>query len=105
MGAKNCCATIWIHPDVTHKLLARLSTARGSITELVPVGPTKVKACKSVLFTEGTPEVEIKNKAIFALVTKNYFSLVMKTMGLSLYILVSVPCTLVFNKPIIYLLG
>ena len=27
---------------------------------LVPVGPTKVKACKSVLFTESTPEVEIK---------------------------------------------
>ena len=29
-------------------------------TGLVPVGPTKVKACKSFLFTEGTPEVEIK---------------------------------------------
>ena len=26
----------------------------------MPVDPTKVKACKAILFTEGTPEVEIK---------------------------------------------
>ena len=38
--------------------LSRRSTARGSITGLVPVGLNKVKARKSVLFTEGTPEVE-----------------------------------------------
>ena len=31
-----------------------------SCTRLVLVGPTKVKARKSILFTEGTPEVEIK---------------------------------------------
>ena len=37
--------------------LSRLSTARGSCTGLVTVGPAKVKVCKSVLFTEGTPEV------------------------------------------------
>ena len=36
--------------------LSRLSTARGSDTDLMMVGPAKVKACKSVLFTEGTPE-------------------------------------------------
>ena len=30
-------------------------------TGLVPVGPNKVKACKFILFTEGTSEVEIKN--------------------------------------------
>ena len=40
--------------------LSRLSTARGSNTALVMLGPTEVKACKSVLFTEGTPEVKIK---------------------------------------------
>ena len=39
--------------------LLRRSTARGSSTGLVPGGPTKVKAAKSVLITEGTPEVEI----------------------------------------------
>ena len=37
----------------------RHSTARGSSTGLVPVGLTKVNACKSILFTEGTAEVEI----------------------------------------------
>ena len=30
-------------------------------------GPAKVKACKSVLFTEGNSEVEIRKVAIFAL--------------------------------------
>ena len=40
--------------------LPRCSTARGSSTRLVTVGPTMVKACKSVLFTEGTPEVQVK---------------------------------------------
>ena len=30
--------------------LSRRNTARGSITHLVTVGPTKVTACKSVLF-------------------------------------------------------
>ena len=30
----------------------RLITARGSNTILVTIGPTKVKACKSVLFTD-----------------------------------------------------
>ena len=29
-------------------------------TELSPVGPAKIKACKSILFTEGSPEVEIR---------------------------------------------
>ena len=37
------------------------SAARGSSTGLEIVGHTKVKACKSILFTEGIPEVEIKN--------------------------------------------
>ena len=39
--------------------LPRHSTARGSKTGLVPVGPTKVKAHKSVLLTEGPLAVEI----------------------------------------------
>ena len=41
--------------------LSRHSTARGSSTEIVPVGPSKVKACKYIIFSEGTPEVEIMN--------------------------------------------
>ena len=47
--------------------LSRHSTSRGSSTGLVPVGPTKVKAHKSILFTEGTPEVEIKNTCLIQL--------------------------------------
>ena len=42
-----------------HSLLSRRNTARGSSTGLVIVGPTKVKACKSILFTEGIPEIKI----------------------------------------------
>ena len=38
----------------------RLNSARGSGTGLVTVGPAKVKACKSVLFTEVAHDVEIK---------------------------------------------
>ena len=33
----------------------------GPSTWLVPVGPTKVKAHKSIVFTEGTPEAKLKN--------------------------------------------
>ena len=47
--------------------LLRHSTARGSSTGLVPVGSTKVKACKSILLTEGTPKVEIKNTCLIQL--------------------------------------
>ena len=46
--------------------LLRHSTARGSSTGLVPVGSTKVKACKSTLFAEGSPEVKI-NKSCHVL--------------------------------------
>ena len=42
--------------------MLRCSTARGSGTRHVPVGPTKVKARKSILFMEGTPEVEINER-------------------------------------------
>ena len=35
--------------------LLRLNTAKGSGTDLVTVGPDKVKACKSILFIEGIP--------------------------------------------------
>ena len=41
--------------------LSRHSITRGSSTGLVPVGPTKIKACKSELFNEGTSEVKIMN--------------------------------------------
>ena len=52
---------------IEYSRLSRLSTARGSNTRLVPVGPTKVKALKSVLFTEDTTEVEIKNTCLIQL--------------------------------------
>ena len=48
-----------------YRWLLRCSTAKGSSTGLVPVGPPKVKACKSILVTEGTPKVEIKSFCIF----------------------------------------
>ena len=44
--------------------LSRRSTARGSTTWLLPVGPAKVKARKFILFTEGAPEVKIKNTCL-----------------------------------------
>ena len=37
-----------------HIRLSRCFTAKGSSTGLSLVGPTKVKACKSFLFTEGS---------------------------------------------------
>ena len=37
---------------------------RGSSTGLCWVGPAKVKASKSILFTEGSPEVEIKEDLV-----------------------------------------
>ena len=40
--------------------LSRCSTARGSSSRLFKVGPTKVKARKYILFTEGSPVVEVK---------------------------------------------
>ena len=58
-----------IFVSVTHSYsqLSKLITARVSSTGLVMTGPTKVKACKSVLFTEGTPKVEIKNTCLMQL--------------------------------------
>ena len=44
--------------------LSRCSTAKGSITRLFLVGPAKVKASKSILLTEGSPEVEIKKTCL-----------------------------------------
>ena len=45
----------------TYSRFSRRCTARGSSTGLCCVGPAKVKASKSVLFTEGSPELKIKN--------------------------------------------
>ena len=41
-----------------NSLFSKCSTARESSTELSLVGPTKVKACKSFLFSEGSLKVE-----------------------------------------------
>ena len=41
--------------------LSRSSTARESCSGLAVVGPTKVKATISFLFTEGSLKVKIKN--------------------------------------------
>ena len=51
--------------------LLRCSTARGSNTRLFLVGLTKVKACKSFLFTEGSLKVE-NEEHLFDLVVTLY---------------------------------
>ena len=53
-----------IFKAIRYSRLSRFNTARGSGTFLVRIGPAKVKACKSVLFTEGTPEVKNKEHMI-----------------------------------------
>ena len=50
--------TLWISVS---SQLPSCNAARGSSAELFFVGPTKVKACKSFLFPEGSLKVEIKN--------------------------------------------
>ena len=52
---------------IIYSRLSRLSTAMGSSTGLVTKVPNKVKACKSFLFTEGIPEVKIKNTCLMKL--------------------------------------
>ena len=49
--------------------LSRCSTARGSSTGLSQVGPTKVKACKSFLFTESSLKVENKEDLVDFVIT------------------------------------
>ena len=46
-------------------MLSRCSTARGSSSGLSQGGLTKVKVCKSFLFTEGSPKVENKEHYFF----------------------------------------
>ena len=53
--------------------LSRHITARGSSTRLMPVGPTKVKARRSVLFTKATPEVKIR--LLFTYCVMTYFEI------------------------------
>ena len=48
--------------DYLYSQLSRKCTARGFSTGLCRRGPAKVKACKFVLFTEGSPEVEMKSE-------------------------------------------
>ena len=45
--------------SLTYSWFSRYSTTRGSSTGLCRVGPAKVKASKSIIYTEGPPEVEI----------------------------------------------
>ena len=47
--------------SLIYSRLLRCSIAMGSSTGLVPVGPAKVKAQKSILLTESTPDVKLKN--------------------------------------------
>ena len=54
----------------------RSCKAKGSGTSLSRRGPTKVMACKSILFTEGSPEVERKSEHLFdAMITFYFISL------------------------------
>ena len=58
--------------DVSNSRLSRCSTARGSSTRLSLVGHTKVKVCKSFLFTEDSLEVETKEHLFDFVVTLYY---------------------------------
>ena len=49
--------------------LLRRSTARGSSTRLFRVGTTKVKACRSFLFTDSPLKVENKEHLVDLVVT------------------------------------
>ena len=55
------CGAMW-YLQYIYSQLSRCSTARGSISGLFLLGPTKVKAHKSFIFTEGSPKVENKGK-------------------------------------------
>ena len=60
--------------DVIYSLVSRCSTARGSSYGLVPVSPAKIKARKSILFTEGTPEVEVNvNTILLNYVSQSFY--------------------------------
>ena len=50
--------------DIIHSQLSKCCTARVSNAGLYRIGPTKVKASKSFLFTEGSLEVKIKNNCL-----------------------------------------
>ena len=54
------CIVVEISATMIYSPLSRCSTARGSSNGLSIVGPTKVQARKSFLFTEVSPEVENK---------------------------------------------
>ena len=58
-----------------HSQLLRCNTARGSSTGLSLVGPTKVKAVKSFLFTEGSLKVLKKEHLVDFVVTLYFKSL------------------------------
>ena len=58
-----------LHNGIIYSWLSRCSTARGSSTGLLLVGPGKVKACESFLFTEGSPECENKEHLFDFVVT------------------------------------
>ena len=48
-------------------------SARGSNTGLSLLGPTKIKACKSFLFTEGSLRVEDEEHLVNFVVTQKTF--------------------------------
>ena len=55
--------------SIKYSRLSRCNTARGSSTGLSLVGPDKVKASKSFLFPEDSPEVGIKEHLFDFVVT------------------------------------
>ena len=61
----------WQNLDKIQSWLLRCSTARGSISGLFLGGPTKFKACKSFIFTEGSLKVENKEHLFVFVVTLN----------------------------------
>ena len=81
---KNCNNTgdlkyghIWISKglkeSIIYSQLSRYSKAKGSSSGLSQGGPTKVKASKSFLFTDGFLRVENKENFIDFVVTLNFY--------------------------------
>ena len=63
-GRKSCRAKRYVGTFIFGQFL-RSCTARGSDTGLCCRGPAKVRARKSILFTEGSPRVERKSEHLF----------------------------------------
>ena len=64
---------VWFGGDGDDEEVIGVVSARGSNTGLSLLGPTKIKACKSFLFTEGSLRVEDEEHLVNFVVTQKTF--------------------------------